>query len=217
MELHEFLYDHYKETCDLSRQAQRRRNKSFIGLCILEALSFLMTIRPSDILNIFTGGIKEKLDITLNLSSNILQTLIWISITYVTIRYVQDVLYIERQYDYMALLEKELSESMNVFKREGEHYQNDYPMVLNFIDLFYKMLSPVLFLTINTVRVVFEWRQQNILTLSLVCDTILYISIFTILWFYFFEIHTKITSWCKKHVPFVDKIARALRKLLKEV
>ena len=38
----------------------------------------------------------------------------------------------------MALLEKKLSETMDVFMREGEHYQKDYPMVLNFIDLFYK-------------------------------------------------------------------------------
>ena len=160
MDTYELLYDHYKETCDLSRQAQARRNKSFIGLCILEALSFLMIIRPSDVLNIFTGEIKDKLDVTLNLSSNILQTLLWVSTTYATIRYVQDVLYIERQYNYMALLEKKLSETMDVFMREGEHYQKDYPMVLNFIDLFYKMLSPILFLAINIVRIVFEWKRQ---------------------------------------------------------
>ena len=36
------LYDHYKETYQLSRQAQKRRNKSFIILCLLEALSFLL-------------------------------------------------------------------------------------------------------------------------------------------------------------------------------
>ena len=207
MDTYELLYDHYKETCDLSRQAQARRNKSFIGLCILEALSFLMIIRPSDVLNIFTGEIKDKLDVTLNLSSNILQTLLWVSTTYATIRYVQDVLYIERQYNYMALLEKKLSETMDVFMREGEHYQKDYPMVLNFIDLFYKMLSPILFLAINIVRIVFEWKQQNALTFALICDTILFTSLSVILWFYFFEIHSKI----------IDKAASILRRWLKEV
>lgn len=217
LDTYELLYDHYKETCDLSRQAQARRNKSFIGLCILEALSFLMIIRPSDVLNIFTGEIKDKLDVTLNLSSNILQTLLWVSTTYATIRYVQDVLYIERQYNYMALLEKKLSETMDVFMREGEHYQKDYPMVLNFIDLFYKMLSPILFLAINIVRIVFEWKQQNALTFALICDTILFTSLSVILWFYFFEIHSKITAWFKKHIKFIDKAASILRRWLKEV
>ena len=197
LDTYELLYDHYKETCDLSRQAQARRNKSFIGLCILEALSFLMIIRPSDVLNIFTGEIKDKLDVTLNLSSNILQTLLWVSTTYATIRYVQDVLYIERQYNYMALLEKKLSETMDVFMREGEHYQKDYPMVLNFIDLFYKMLSPILFLAINIVRIVFEWKQQNALTFALICDTILFTSLSVILWFYFLRFTPKLRHGSK--------------------
>lgn len=201
----EILYDHYKETCELSREAQNRRNKSFIGLCVLEALSFLVLIRPMDVLELFKSELKSKLDVTLNFGSNILQTLIWVSITYVMIRYVQDMLYIERQYTYMDTLEKEISKkgSVGVFNREGLHYRENYPMVLNFIDLFYKMLSPVLFLTINTIKIVSEWKQLNSLTLALACDTILYGSLSIILWFYFFEIHSKITAWFKKHIKIL--------------
>lgn len=219
MDPSEIIYDHYKETCELSREAQKRRNKNFIGLCVLESFSFLMLIRPSDILILFLSEVRNKLDITLNWGNNILQTLIWVSTTYVMIRYIQDVLYVERQYTYIESLEKKLSEnlSIDVFMREGTHYQKDYPMVLNFIDLFYKMLSPVLFLAINTIRIVFEWRQQNTLTLALGCDTILYTSLLVILWFYFFEIHSKITQWFKGRLKIVDVIAKTLRKYLKEV
>lgn len=215
----EILYDHYKETCELSREAQNRRNKSFIGLCVLEALSFLVLIRPMDVLELFKSELKSKLDVTLNFGSNILQTLIWVSITYVMIRYVQDMLYIERQYTYMDTLEKEISEkgSVGVFNREGLHYRENYPMVLNLIDLFYKMLSPVLFLTINTIKIASEWKQLNSLTLALACDTVLYGSLSLILWFYFFEIHSKITSWFKKHIKIIDNIASTLRKWFKEV
>lgn len=215
----EILYDHYKETCELSREAQNRRNKSFIGLCVLEALSFLVLIRPMDVLELFKSELKSKLDVTLNFGSNILQSLIWVSITYVMIRYVQDMLYIERQYTYMDTLEKEISNkgSVGVFNREGLHYRENYPMVLNFIDLFYKMLSPVLFLTINTIKIVSEWKQLNSLTLALACDTILYGSLSIILWFYFFEIHSKITAWFKKHIKIIDNIASTLKKWLKEV
>ena len=46
MDALEMLYDHYKETFCLSKEAQARRNKSFIVLCILEAFSFLLLIRP---------------------------------------------------------------------------------------------------------------------------------------------------------------------------
>ena len=89
--------------------------------------------------------------------------------------------------------------------------------LINFIDLFYKMLSPILFLAINIVRIVFEWKQQNALTFALICDTILFTSLSVILWFYFFEIHSKITAWFKKHIKFIDKAASILRRWLKEV
>lgn len=219
MDALELLYDHYKETFSLSKEAQGRRNKEFIGLCILEAFSFLLLIRPEKAFELILNGINQELNMTLQLGNTIMQTLLWILIAYVMIRYIQDMLYVERQYVYLAELEKEISNSalINVFKREGDNYQRNYPMVLNFIDLFYKMLMPVFFTVINTVRICKEWILLDKTTVALICDTVLFISIFIITWFYFFEIHSKITDFCKKYIPFVDKIAKLLRKLLKEV
>lgn len=90
-------------------------------------------------------------------------------------------------------------------------------MVLNFIDLFYKMLMPIFFVLINTVRIYKEWILLDKITISLICDTALFVSILIIDWFYFFEIHSKITRFCKRHIPFVDMVAKILRKILKEV
>ena len=214
----EVLYDHYKETFSLSKEAQSRRNKSFIILCVLEALSFFLLIRPEKAIELIHEGINKELDLALHLSNTIIQTLIWLLIVYVMIRYVQDVLYVERQYKYLENLEKELSSThhIKVFEREGTNYQKDYPMVLNFIDLFYKMLMPILFALINTVRIYKEWTSLDHITIALICDTILFFALFIIDWFFFFEIHHKITGFCKKHIPFVDAIAKKLRKILKE-
>ena len=135
------------------------------------------------------------------------------------IRYIQDMLYIERQYTYLDKLEKEISNLTisGIFSREGENYQRNYPMVLNFIDLFYKMLMPILFALINIVRILEEWILSQESTIALVCDTILCVAIIVIDWFYFFEVHTKITGFCKSHLPFINSIANGLRKVLKEV
>lgn len=219
MDTIDVLYDHYKETFSLSKEAQVRRNKSFIVLCILEAISFLLLVKPEQTYELILNGINKELDVAVQLSYTIIQTLLWLIIAYVMIRYIQDMLYVERQYIYLETLEKQISlaVSINVFKREGENYQKDYPMVLNFIDLFYKMLMPLFFTVINAVRIQKEWQLLNGSTLALVCDTILFVAIFIITWFYFFEIHSKITAFCKKHLPFVDYIARKLRKVLKEV
>lgn len=219
MDALDVLYDHYKETNSLSKEAQNRRNKSFIVLCVLEALSFLILIRPERAFELILDGINKEMNMTLQLSNTIIQTMLWMLIAYVLIRYIQDMLYVERSYIYLDELEKEILKlnSINIFNREGENYQRDYPMVLNFIDLFYKMLMPVLFMVINSVRIYKEWMLINKVSLALICDTVLFLAIFIIIWFYFFEIHSKITDFCKKHIPFVGSIAKILRKVLKEV
>lgn len=219
MENLEMLYDHYKETFKLSKEAQSRRNKSFIILCVLEAFSFFLLVRPKKAFEIISSGISKELDVSLQLSNAIIQTLIWLLIVYVMIRYIQDMLYVERQYSYLSNLEKEISQISltNIFSREGKNYQKDYPIVLNLIDLFYKMLMPMFFMAINMIRIYKEWIVSNGITTALICDSILCIAIIIIDWFYFFEIHPMINNFFLDHFPDLKKLDDALRKILKKV
>lgn len=214
----ELLYDHYKDTNALSKKAQEHRNKLFVYLCILEALSFLFLVRPDSALKILVAGINAYSDIRLVFGNVILQTLLWILIAYFTVRYCQETLYVERQYTYLKKLEKEITQEskIKIFEREGQGYLRYYPIVLNCIDLFYKMFCPILFIGINIVRIGMEWQDETI-TLALVCDTVIFFVIFFVTWFYFFEIHPKITDWCKKYIPGVNRTAIVLRNILKEV
>lgn len=217
----ETYYDHYKESNSLSKAAQSRRNKSFAYLCVLEAISFLMIRNPEFICGLLNEAVAKKLESTIQIGTNIIQTLIWILIAYVLVRYVQDVLYVERQYLYLGGLEKKIAkqlgekENESIFSREGDNYLRDYPMVLNFIDLFYKMFAPILFAVINVVHIVQEWSYGGS-RFSLICDTVICAAILIITWFYFFAIHKKITAWFLKCPP-IGWIAKILRKWLKEV
>ena len=78
MEALELLYDHYKETFSLSKEAQNRRNKSFLMLCVLESISFWLLVQPEKVFQLFNEGINTALDVTLSLSNTIIQTLLWI-------------------------------------------------------------------------------------------------------------------------------------------
>ena len=215
----DIYYDHYKETCSLSKEAQVRRNRNYVVLCILEALLFLFLIKPETALEVLSTGINAQFNTVLVIKNGMFQTLLWILIAYVMIKYCQDTLYIERQYICIGQIEKEISKLMgsSPFDREGDGYLKDYPIVLNFIDLFYKMFSPILFFIINIVHIVSEWKSIDVLTLALVCDTAIFFVIIIVLWFYFFEIHSKMAAWCKQHIPFIDKISKWLRKVLKKV
>lgn len=217
MEKLDLYYDHYKETYALSKQAQTRRNKLFVLLCVFEALSFLVLIKPNEALEAFSSGINAYFETDIIFGNVVLQTFLWIIIAYTTVRYCQDTLYVERLYPYLDKLEKEISalSESKIFEREGSGYLNNYPMVLNFVDLFYKVFCPILFVGINTVHILQEW--SGCMSLALICDTAIFASILIITWFYFFEIHSKITAWCKTHIPVVNRMAEALRRILKEV
>lgn len=219
MEPLELLYDHYKETFNLSKEAQNRRNKSFLMICILEAISFWLLIQPEKVFQLITDGINNGLDVTLSLSNTIMQTLLWIVTVYILIRYIQDVLYVERQYGYLGVLEKQISElnEIDIFKRESDNYLSNYPIVLNLIDLFYKTFMPILFIIINSVRIFMEWENTIGISISLVCDTVIFSVVFIITWFYFFEIHSKITNFLKEKLAPIAWIARVIRDLLKSI
>lgn len=215
----DIYYDHYKESCELKTMAQNRRNRSFVALCVLEATSFLLIIKPDQVVEVFNSGINAQFSVNISFGIGIVQSLLWMLITYTMVRYCQDTLYVERQYGYLGKLEKRMVSEIKepIFSREGDNYSNNYPMVLNFIDLFYKMFSPILFFSINIVHILAEWQNGMYVTVGLVCDTAICIAVSIITWFYFFEIHDKITGWCKKRIPPVDMISKLLRKILKEV
>lgn len=217
----DIYYDHYKDSYSLCKAASSRRNKSFIYLCILEAI-LLMLIRNSDLIcGLFNAVVRERLEATIQFSNIVLQSLVWILIAYVLVRYVKDFLYVERQYEYLKTLERKISELLEekddkkLFTREGDYYSKNYPMVLNIIDLFYKFFSPILFTIINIVHIVQEWNS-GISYVALIADTAICVTILIITWFYFFEIHSKIAGWFKKCKP-IGWMVKILRKWLKEV
>ena len=76
----DLYYDHYKETYDLSKQAQKRRNKLFVWLCVLEALSFLILIKPNEALEVFSAGINAQFNVNIAFGNAVLQTFLWIVI-----------------------------------------------------------------------------------------------------------------------------------------
>ena len=180
-----------------------------------------MIRNPDFICGLLNEVAAKKLETTIQISTDILQTLIWILIAYVLVRYVQNVLYVERQYLYLDGVEKRVAQQLgkkandSLFSREGDNYLKDYPVVLNFIDLFYKVVAPILFGVINVVHIVQEWNNVGT-RLGLICDTVICITILIITWFYFFEVHTRIATWGKKCKP-IGWMARKLRDLLKYV
>ena len=57
MDEKEMIYDHYKETMELQKEAKEHRDKHYVILCILEALSFLFLIKPEYSIDVFSSTV----------------------------------------------------------------------------------------------------------------------------------------------------------------
>lgn len=215
----DFLYAHYQESYHLSVECKNRRNKFFLLLCVVEMLNALILVRPMTAFSLVLNIANTAFETSLNLSEVILQTFLWITIAFCTIRYVQEVLQIERHYHYLSTLESRIQELSDepIFNREGDNYSAGYPIVLNLIELFYKMFCPILFITINVLNIFREWHIQNIPRTAILLDTLLCSSIVIISWFYFFQIHDKISNYIKSKCPLINIISRWIHKILEPV
>lgn len=155
----EILYDHYKDTYELSKKEQKIRNKNYIILCLLEALSFLVLFNAEKAYSVFQYIINIKVENPVELGDSILRPLLWILVLYVSIRYCQNTIYVERQYKYIHKLEEKISFIIKDFNREGFNYLSNRPFVLKFIHIFYTWISPILFIAINSIRLLMEIKN----------------------------------------------------------
>ena len=221
MDILELYYDHYKETYSIHQKTKVERDRYYLILCALEAFSFYLAIQPDQAATVVRSSIQGKLNAAITIGQDILQTLTWIIIAYVLVSYCRDCMHVERQYRYLDKLEKEISVLLpkkGVFDRESDDYLKDYPIVLNLTDIFYKIVSPIMFCVINYIRIREEVIKYGYFCkASVVCDIVIFAMICIILWFFFFEIHSTTTQWLKKKIPFLDLISRFIHRVLKEV
>ncbi len=156
----DLVYDHYKESNNILYSAQHQRELYMRILFILESINFMFLFKSDVVINILHGLLESY---KINVSSisdliQVIQIIMWILISYFLISYFQKNVYIERQYGYMDVLEKEISKisDIKIFNREGSNYTKKYPLFLNLADIFYKFLIPILFFIVHTIKIVNE-------------------------------------------------------------
>jgi len=187
----EIIYDHYKETNQLRLDAQKRRNRSFMLSFVCEAISFLFLIRSDSTMSVFQSIVKTLYGVETIIENDIVQTFLWLLIAVFLIKYIQETIYIERQYIYQSKIEKEIDVLLGTdfMGREGQEYDKNYPKSLRIISFFYAWLCPILFFAINTYRIINECINFRIITLL---DVFIYICVEMIIILFLLDIHREI-------------------------
>lgn len=143
----EILHDHYKETFALQREQERSRDRLFLWVILLFALLSVEIGYPAE----FTGSVHTLsvlgTDIELNkLPLAALLSVSWVLTLAMILRYCQTSIAVDRKYPYIHMLEDEISPLVgggDLYRREGEFYLHEYPLMLNAAFYAYVLIFPI--------------------------------------------------------------------------
>lgn len=171
----EYIYSHYNETIAEHKECIKSRNSLFIWLFITLSVVVMSAITPESIATIITTVVRENYKVDITSQINILQTALWIICLYLTLRYYQRNIQIEKQYSYLAKLEEQLQKEKLNIDREGNDYLKDYPWVCDYIDWLYKWLFPLLHILSIIYKIFQDFNFNQSVTVCLVTNAIIFI------------------------------------------
>ena len=182
----EVLYDHYKDTYQLSLLAQKERDHLFVKLCLTLTTLLLIIVDPNTLSILASTIVENELKIIIPHSLIIVQSFLWALLLYFFASYFRKILYIERQYVYIHELEVVIAEILDKkFTREGNSYLEDYPMILNFTHYLYQLIFPVLSIIIVVYKIYLEIISE-IFLIAKIFDFVMGISVVIVIILYFY-------------------------------
>lgn len=157
----DILHDHYKESFSHIREREKYRDRLFLVLIGLFALLIFEVGYP-----IQFGGSLDSVSVAVgqfDLRAIPLPPLLsatWVFTFAVVLRYCQVSINVERSYDYLHSLETTISPLLGgngIYRREGSHYQDDYPPLLQVAWIAYAFVFPLILLIATVALLSGEW------------------------------------------------------------
>jgi hypothetical protein len=211
------LHDHYKDTFTLIRSRESQRDKLFFWLLLVYALLIVEVQYPAN-----THGLLGALSVggnTVDLKFVPLALLLdasWLLLAGLALKYCQVTKAVERQYDYLHVLEDRISDGLGdqeLYRREGRAYLSRYPRLLTWAWFCYTILFPValivaaLYLYVVEVRVLGHDLKSEVFDGAFVASIVITIGLYR-----FFP-----GSETKPAAPsYLDEVGAAIGKELHE-
>jgi len=171
-------HSHYNRHTDF-KKLNKTRDTNFLFILILLGVMAFQYVSPSQSQSVLTQLVQKKLEVNAAISINVIASLVWFALLYVAIRYFQNVINIEKQYNYTHQLEKELANHYDgkAFTREGKAYLNNYAIFSDWVHIVYWYIFPVLFTAAITVKIVGEWAANSQNALQVWLNSVIYASL----------------------------------------
>ncbi len=158
------LYDHYKDTHSGLLSAIKKRERTMLYVVLMLAAFGFYAFSPTYSSEALSGFLLSQYGLNTIINFNLLGSIIWFLLLVFSLRYFQVSVFIERQYEYLHVLEDKINKKLGeeVITREGKSYLADYPKFSDWVWLMYTVLFPAILLLVAMCKVVYEWIDTGL-------------------------------------------------------
>lgn len=187
----EKLCDHYHDTCSIQAETVEKRNRLFFLLLVGVGLFTINLTDSSTAAEILSKIVETSYGVSVSKNLGTLNSLLWLIVAGMSVRYFQVSVQIERQYSYIHRIEVELNNYFKdsaAFTREGKSYISNYPMFSNWLHIVYTWVFPLMLGSVALANLVSAWCGTQFSLNSMVdyiCFAIIEISLILYLIFRF--------------------------------
>ena len=197
----DLLHDHHKDSFAYIVEREKERERLLlilIALFALLALEIGYPVRVEGALgtaSIFGVGVNiDALPLPAFLTAT------WVLVLAMTLRYCRASINIERQYKYLHTLEKEISAHLgsNIYRREGDAYEDNYPLFSWSAWRFYTVMLPIVAALAVFALYYQEWEGLTYSWLYKVSDLVVAVGV----------------AWCfisYRTIPQIEFLIKAVR------
>jgi hypothetical protein len=166
------LADHYKDSFDRILEHRETRDRVFIFLLLVMAGMLFQLFSPAGATQAISDLAAERLGLTSPIDSSFIASMLWFALLALTVRYYQAVIVLERQYEYIHVLEDELSPSFGgkAFTREGHSYLSHYPLFSKWASILYTIAFPLLLAALVLAKIISEAQEALRMSVTLGFD-----------------------------------------------
>ena len=159
------LHSHYNSTFAVTEEAIRKRGKLMKTVLIVLMFSTLFAFWPSEFVETVSQISSKRFGVTLDpdffVFGSVVGTIIWFILLVTTVEYTKKVVYVERQYEYINTIEKELHKVYGtrspIFTRETRSYTKKRKDFSKWTRLALTALFPAILVIIVTLNIGSEW------------------------------------------------------------
>lgn len=174
MQSEEQYYDHYKDTFEQQKNYLKTRDSLTLCLIVLVALIFLLANNRLMLISISDAWQEKNIGSSV-VDFNIISTALYFVFMWMSLRYYQVNLTIEKGYAYLDRCEQKLSSNGNfLIDREGGNYGKNYPWLKWLAHVIYVFVFPILVVIVSAANICneccnhYSYRTINIIFLVLV-------------------------------------------------